>query len=253
MKKIFLLVVLSSLLCAAYSQTLLEDNFEAEVLNWTSIDADGYGWYLQLNGAGSAYDGQQCVISNSWYAAAGELSPDNWLISQPLVIDVPGYILSWHVGARDVTDHEEHYSVYILTDTSASARSTAAVQYSETLNTSIWQSRMHDLSAFVGQTVYVAFRHHDCTNQYALEIDAVSVFRSFDNPEISLLSCDVDYDAVSGLHIAGSVKNLSSQALTSYSVSYFIDNYGDSVWPSREITGISVVSGQTTDFFLHRA
>jgi uncharacterized repeat protein (TIGR02543 family) len=56
---------------------------------WVAIDADGdeLNWYFGVRTSGEVSEG--AMRSQSWESVAGALTPDNWLITAAIVLDVP--------------------------------------------------------------------------------------------------------------------------------------------------------------------
>lgn len=148
---------------------------------WVALDqdADTYNWY-QYTATGAALNGAFCAGSASWISTTRDsyrdgyrpaLTPDNWLITPRLAI-ANGDVINWWIAAQDPAWPAEYYSVMISTTNSAPASFTTTL-FSETLTNGDWQYRTLDLSAYAGQSVFIAFRHHNCTDQFVLKLDDV--------------------------------------------------------------------------------
>jgi len=165
------------------------EGFEENIFGWMTRDADGdgYFWYLgdlvDLPDSGAFYGYSSSWIedtkartssraSGSSLDAKGPLTPDNWLISPPFVIG-EGYSLTWQVAAQDPDWPAENYS--LLVSTTTPAQEDFGVLFSETLDQGGWQYREQSLAAYNGETIYLAFRHHDCTDQFMLKLDEIKV------------------------------------------------------------------------------
>lgn len=160
-------------------------DFEAAVppayWNLVDSDADTYNWQFLTN-ATYAHSGNSCAISASYVAdkgagagkgGRGALTPDNWLIATKIFVK-SGDELAYYIGALDPSWPAEKYSVMI--NTGADSLNPAA--YTETLFTETmadgdYHLRTLNLSAYAGGDIYIAFRHHDCTDQYMLRLDDV--------------------------------------------------------------------------------
>lgn len=189
------------------------EGFEgSDVEGWVSRDEDGDGRHWQLLSNSStveySYTGNNCIISRSWVpdetkqaplnpllnttdlslrnSAAdanaqktgsdfgkGPLDPDNWLITPRLQLSSNTQV-SWRVAAQHPSWAAEHYSVLISTTTPDPAA--FSTLFSETLVDDQWQYRTLNLSAYTGQTVYLAFRHHDSYDQFLIKLDTVKFF-----------------------------------------------------------------------------
>ena len=192
MKKI-LLSIGAILSVAALNAQILTASDAAAFGTWSAIDADQdtYTWGLyDLTGVGSSIDGQgECAISFSWgdpgqgQGNETALTPDNWLISPAM--NLTGYTaasLSFAAGTiENTTFFAENYSVYIVTAADATALATALATatpaFTEVLPAGdAMQPHTVSMTSFAGQNnVYVAFRHHNCTDMYTLVLDDVVV------------------------------------------------------------------------------
>ena len=190
--------VLGILLCCLWGMGLraqstvyglpYSQGFESGLGDWTAVDynADGHTWSTATFGAGSVpgHEGSAGFAGSSSYASGVDFAPDDFLISPRIVVDSPAVLSWWHrvVNAGYPADH---YSVYVSTtgSTVADFLATSPV-FSVTptvLDYGVWLKQSVDLSAYVGDTVSVAFRHHDCYGQFAILIDDVEVV-SFSSP-----------------------------------------------------------------------
>lgn len=183
-KKLLIGALLLSSVFTLNAQTIVwSDNFNDEnISDWQLIDADGDG-----NDWGDQWvitDEEQnpvtpvSLISRSWLD--DPLTPDNWAISPAInLINTSGNImLTWKVQAAAAEWDEENYTVYAATANSTTALQASPVQFNEIYpGTGAGEvfTRTLDLSSFAGQTVYIAFRHHNTTNMDFISIDDVAV------------------------------------------------------------------------------
>ena len=160
---------------------------------WINMDEDGdtKKWW-SLEETGKFY-----ALSES-YDVQYEfpLTPDNWLITPPLVLSRP-CTLSYKVGGAISNEQgKEKYSILVSTTNVAPANFTPI--HTETLNaydyTEFLGGALSDygvktikipLSAYTGKTVHLAFRHWDCTAQNKLIITDIKVDEVLSIPETS--------------------------------------------------------------------
>lgn len=163
------------------AETELVEGFEGTTFppaGWIMKDEDGdsFNWFHYTNAAvGStvAYEGVKCAASASWDGVNEEpLSPDNWLITPQLTI-AADYKLYYHIAAQDPDWPEEVYSIMISTTNTDPASFTEV--FKETLSSVEWKEQTIDLTAYVGQNIYIAFRHYDVTNVFYMKLDNVIV------------------------------------------------------------------------------
>ena len=157
---------------------------------WNTIDADGDGacWSTFYQGMD-----QEIMISESYdNNAFMALNPDNWLVSPKLHSNANSEVtMTWFVGAADDTYYAEHYGVYV--STTSNTDTTAFTLVNEwTLTSDNGMSMSLDLSAYAGQDIYVAFRHFNCTDQYLLLIDSVSIFEGAIVPDSAQITLAVN-------------------------------------------------------------
>ncbi len=142
-------------------------------------DGDTQEWFL----LGAGHESSQSAASAS-YGNTGALTPDNWMISPAIDLTAAGAstTLEFWRKAQDQAWPSEKYSVYISTAGNAVADFTGAdgatLIDAEVVVADGWQVRSLSLADYVGNTVYIAFRHHDCTDNFLLDIDDVLVFEN---------------------------------------------------------------------------
>jgi len=186
MKKTLLSVVALLGLTAATAQVYTANDSTA-FAGWTSIDADGDGnefaAFNDLNGMSAA--------SFSYDNATGPLTPDNLFISPAIDLSTAtGGTLNYSVTAIDQSWLAEKYAVYIVTDLVAVTAGTfPTAVHEETLSETGVLTRSIDIStAAAGQAaVYVVIRHYDCTDNYGIGFNDLSVYGDFAGTEESSL------------------------------------------------------------------
>ncbi|GEM_PF-1534834 len=134
-------------------------------------DGDGYNWFW--DDAGGAVSGN-CVITSESYSndTYSALTPDNWAVSPGVTLPSAAlhpYVTFYYAGT-DPDFIADHLEVYVATTRTMSG---ATLLFSETMTTNAWQQATCDLSSFGGRTVYIAFRHCNCTDQFMLAVDYV--------------------------------------------------------------------------------
>ena len=177
--------VIATLLCFvvfhfANAQTLLYESFENGFpTNWLNVDADydGFSWQLMsvANDGVPAHTGDKSMVTysydNSTYSV---LYPNNYLITSRLTIPSNGATLTFWRRALDASYPYEHYEVKISTTGTAVSNFTNTV-YQETISSDTWIQRTVSLSAFAGQSIYIAFVHNNSYDQFAFQIDDIKV------------------------------------------------------------------------------
>lgn len=157
---------------------------ESTLGEWTFIDADGdgYGWWYNTysNYSAATHSGDGIICSSSFYNDPGiALTPDNWLFTPPVNLSSKSNYLSFWVAPQDPSYPEEKYGVYISTKASANEESCTEL-LTETLykleNRDDYLNHVIQLpEKFNGKVAYIAFRHFDCTDNFQMKLDDVSI------------------------------------------------------------------------------
>ena len=240
--------------------TLFNEDFAtsaSQQVGWTVVDGDldgnDWGFYdfgvnpsATLNTAlNTALNAQgRLAISSSWSGSA--LTPDNYLISPAISLAniqaVTGNItLTFKLGSTQSSAlyTSENVSVYVVSDISnVSAINSSTPVHSAVLAGVGINSFTYDISSHGGQSVYLVFRHHNCTDQGDLLLDDISVVKTlsagiveneiissvYPNPAIDVLNIEMKevISTVSILSIDG--KTISTQFVNDLSTSIDVQN-----------------------------
>lgn len=201
MKKIFtLFVALFMMAFCAKAQYLLQEGFESSTLptGWIAIDGDGdgYNWdteYWPATSTNPAHTGSNCIASASYINDIGALNPDNWLISPAVTLTANSTLSFW---VADFS-YPETYTVYISTTTPTIPAFTTVLMTGTTNEDEIvYEQKNVDLSSYTGQTVYIAFRHHNSNDNYWLFLDDVEIFAQPTSPTIAVSPTAIDFGTV---------------------------------------------------------
>ncbi len=138
--------------------------FTSNTACWSALDADG--------------DGNGWVFSNtsfyslSWLNTA--LTPDNWLFSPAFLLheDLP-CILQWTIALNPRYPHE-HYGVY-LSHSGGDTSSYVLIGEYDCDTTDNQRQFSLPLDDYLGDTVYIAFRHFSSTDQNIIYIHGVNI------------------------------------------------------------------------------
>ena len=161
-------------------------DFEDGTLNgWTTIDADNdnYTWQnsIEIMAPGSGHDYSiACVTSMSWIFGV-VLTPDNYLVTaNKYKIDETSKLRFW-VCAQDIVAPNDHYGVAVSLAGNTDPADFITI-WEETLTAKTgtreqgqWYEKVVDLSDYAGQEIYIALRHFNCTDQFYVNIDDVSL------------------------------------------------------------------------------
>lgn len=242
MKKIlFSLALVAGISMVNAQNVIWSDNFDDEdISDWTLYDEDGdtYEWETV-----ALTDFTPAIASYSYdNATFSVLTPDNWIVSPAInLTEATNSVLKFLVKTQDPLWADETYSVY-----AATSNTVAAFLASEPLLTENaadngtggeFYEKELDLSAFDGEAeVYIAFRHHDSSDMFALHIDDVSVTAGEESSDEyctpSILECG-DGDIIMNVTFAG-IDNDSACSP---------DGYGD----YTDLAPAMVLAGETYD------
>ena len=178
---------------------VLSADFENGMPNgWTAIDADGdgYDWVAateaagvyfvegtDLSGSGNNLS-QDYLISGSYSNISGALTPDNWIVTPAIELPSEASLihLQFYASGQDANYANEHYGVYVSTTTTDPSAFT--MLWAETMDAEggphrvqgVWGEKNTDLTAYAGQTVYIALRHFNTSDQFCLNVDDFVVY-----------------------------------------------------------------------------
>lgn len=235
---------------------------------WTSVDQDGDGFdwgFTDYTGAGTVFDAQAGVaVSASYDNTSGVLTPDNYLISPSfsLAATLSTANLTFKLGSTQTTAsvwYEEFVSVYVVTNPSIASINSATPVYSQTLTAGqVMQLSNFDISAFAGlPSVYLVFRHHNCTDEYQVVLDDVKVETVGGAPIVDLailkryaqnVETGFDYSIVPNsqrqpLEVGVSLINNGSIAVTNKTLSITINDGTSNVYTGTQT--FSALAGET--------
>ncbi len=155
-------------------------DFNDGIMQWTTIDADedGYCWEMRQNWGNTQ---NPFSVTSASYDDINEipLDPKNYLVS-PYKLDCEE--IAFIACAQDVTHPAEHFGVAVSTEGNTSADDFTIV-WEEDMTAKAagsWHYYSVDLREYQGQDIYVAIVHFGCTNQFMLNIDDVTLYRTYD-------------------------------------------------------------------------
>ncbi|MDR3142346.1 MAG: choice-of-anchor J domain-containing protein [Tannerellaceae bacterium] len=189
-------------------RTSFEEDFESGIpANWGNVDEDGDGHIWKIVSSGTTPQSGNSIVASASYDndTYSALTPDNWLVT-PAITLTANNMLKYYVSAQDADYSAEKYGVYI--STSDAVPGTFTELFGETMTASpgkpvdnpapgafrssgpqyvmgAWYERTIDLSDYAGQTVYIAFRHFDCTDWFYLNLDNVKILEPVDAGDIT--------------------------------------------------------------------
>jgi hypothetical protein len=187
MKKLFTAISLFSLIMFAQAQNVFTENFnsttgQALPTGWTQFNGDnltpnsslsaysfGTNAWVSYAGSWGQTSTNRMVVSTSWYNPVG--AANDWLISKSITLTANN-VLSWKAKAPDA-QNRDGYTVKIST-TNNNVMSFTTTLKTVTQEATSWTNQYVDLSAYAGQTVYIAWTNNS-NDKFVLGIDDVSV------------------------------------------------------------------------------
>jgi hypothetical protein len=151
--------------------------FEEDPQGWTFLDADGDGFVFGIYAAGGMNsDGSvnntgtnASLTSFSYNNDAGALTPDNYAF-MPKIKVLPNAKMTFFAAGFDPNYSAERFGVAV-----ASADGTDITTLMTWTSSHPYSQYEIDLSAYVGQEIYLGFRHCSTVANYALCIDNITV------------------------------------------------------------------------------
>ena len=225
---------------------------------WTKIDADGDGYNWKIGSPFSTYydyyslsipghnNTNHCVYSESYvctsitydyydyvyYFHGNAVTPNNYLVSPSKITVHNGAFISFWACGVTITDHtEEHFGVAISTKNNPTSGSDFTTIQEWTMPYSsgsyqgwpyqtAWRRYMVDLSAYAGQSIWLAIRHFDCNYKFYLGVDDITIYEGSDDS-----GGDEDIEYVWDNGMTGSNITVTPTETTTYTVTaYHNDN-----------------------------
>ena len=155
-------------------------DFEDAFMLWTNIDADGDGYKWELNRNWGNSTNTYSLISRSRDELLGiNLTPDNYLVT-PYKIDCQ--LLTFKACVMDPMYPNEHLGVAISTEGNTDPDDFITIWETDMTAkpTGQWYDFSVDLRDYAGQDIWIAFRHFNCKDQFALMVDDITLVREWD-------------------------------------------------------------------------
>jgi hypothetical protein len=255
MKKItFLIAFLLTSVFGFAQNTYYSEDFETGDLNgWTinDTDGDGFNWaVLNAGGINSAF-GTGALVSFSYDdASTTALTPDNLVTSPVIDLSSSTSESNLYLFFDQIVNGSwpgDKYSVYITTSNDPATINAATPILTVTPTTGTLTNKFINISAYIGQTVYVSFRHYDCTDQYYLVLDNV-VIKSLAMNDASLVSAKLNRYSLQSTDntLTLTVKNTGVNTITNLTV-----NWNDGVTDHISTINKTIAVGATSTSVIH--
>ena len=250
---IFILSVMIGMLSAQIANFPFTERFEGTTFppaGWSIDGGDNKGnnW-RRSTFAGDVIAGLGSALSSNYTPLDSFVDPNNWLISPSIALPAgPGVTLRWE-ARRTGGAANQNYSVYVSTSTSNTSDFTSV--WTGIVSTDL-DPRSIDLSSYAGNTIFIAFRHHDST---ALPFFGESSF-VIDNIDLSLvIENDLEAQTITGpttgaidtaVEFSVSIRNNGTTPIAAGSYSVKLMNEGTaSDTELASVSGLAIAAGAT--------
>ena len=234
-----MVTIVASTACGDIATLPYYEGFENGFGCWSTVNgsADGQPWNVQTSfsdGSVTPHTGNYMAASWSWNSSA--MHADAWLISPKFVLPatLPAgeeLTLSW--WERTNSSYPDSYSVVLSTTTNDTAAFTTVLRpYDEAEGS--WTLQSVDLTAYAGQSIYIAFHHMDYDENYLL-IDDIEL--SLNAPVVPADTLTVTFavnDATMGTttpapgtytYVSGDTISFTATANSGYHFDYWLLTY----------------------------
>lgn len=209
------------------------ESFEGSMDCWTIVDAnnDNNTWLVSNSfGEGSGvvnpHSGSKMAASFSWNT--NPFNANECLISPAIVLPSGNISLSWWYRVNGEYPADK-LAVKVSTTTNATnAFTNTLIDITPTAANNNWTLQTVDLSAFAGQTIYIAFHHHDTYDNNYICIDDITISQGTTPTQytITVNSANSSMGSVSGggTYNSGSTATLTAIANSGYRFDHWQDN-----------------------------
>ena len=210
----------------SFSQTYFSDDFDSGQGNWTYVDHnnDGYNWSLMAGTNLSLPSAAgQVLVSRSWSNNV-PITPNNLAVSPAIdLTGASGNVFLEYTFYTNQGFPQDKYSVYVSTSNTATDILATTPIHTETGTalTAVGTIRTLDLSSYMGQTIYVTFRHYDCYNWDFIAIDNLAV-KTINNNDVSLENTYIQEYIVANQNtsLELELKNVGANEISSVTVNW---------------------------------
>ncbi|MDR1552481.1 MAG: choice-of-anchor J domain-containing protein [Prevotellaceae bacterium] len=165
----------------------------------TFTEGEGFGWEWS-DYPSDVHSGLGAASSFSYYSSTQLFHTDNWLVSPKVKITENYHTLTYYAQSLDSNPYDDQYEVHLSTASNITsvADFNILIRPLASGGQESYEKVNIDLSSYIGQEVYIAFRHLDY-DKYGLTIDDVT--------GLELASC---LDTVAGEPVAQSLSEKTS-------------------------------------------
>jgi hypothetical protein len=180
-------------------------------------------WVLRVkpDSSGNPIPGDSAIVSTSWYNPAG--TANDWIVS-PSFMAASNMAIKWDEKASN-KDFPDGYEVRVSTTGDAVTDFTDVIYSTTAAESGGFTTRYASLTAYAGQTIYVAFRNNS-NDMDLLYIDNIATYAAPANDlgivQVTPAASSPKHYGVnnSNMTLGGTVFNFGTSAVTSYTIKY---------------------------------
>ena len=248
MKKILLVLLTVLTFSSLTAQTLWSENFSNGIPStWTMFNDNNTAHNTSQTDAwnlSSSYGNPAPgVVSASWFDPAGVA--DRWLITNSFTVPDSGYVFSIEAACYEAA-YPDGFIVKVSTTNRDSREAFTSTIIEVPSATTTFTEYRGSLDEFVGQTIFIAVVQNSNDMNFLIA-DNFMVTKPSQN-DIQLVSVSLPAYVAEGVNtpVNGVVRNMGSQPLTSFDVTYNINGGADVA--VYTVTGLNITYGNTCSF-----
>jgi hypothetical protein len=240
MKKILLILASIILTQSAIAQTALNEGFEA----WPPTDWEFYILGTALDGWRDDFNGNGHTGTGSAYSSIDNNQSDNWMVTPAIMITNDNYQLKfWEIHAS--IEYYNRASVLISSGNGDPSNGDfVEIFESNILNTVAWEERAFDLTAYNGQTIYVAFRHEGTYHSWNVDDVTISPSSFIDGALIQFLSPLGVSETPTTAPVIIRIKNTGTEVINNFDIAWDVNSVAQ---PTSNTTGLNLQPGQSAN------
>lgn len=154
-------------------------DFNDGIMRWNIIDGDGdgYNWEIRQNW-GDTNNPYSVTSASIDVITEYPLFPENYLVT-PYKLDCEQIVFM--AGVQDINNPNEHIGVAVSTTDGDDADAFTIVWETDMTakEAGNWYLFNIDLRDYQGQDIYVAIVHFNCTNQFMVNVDDITLYRTY--------------------------------------------------------------------------
>ena len=225
---------------------------------WAKANPDGGSGWAQVADGTSPLPGWQggtmTVPANGGNNAAyctwntgGSTSNDQWLITPAITIETGNELKFWmyHYSSQ----FKDNLEILLSTTDANTTSFTTNIHTFTDLQDSPWTEYTYDLSTYVGQTVYFAFRDVVADNQANGGFLAIDLVQIGTREPVDIVLQELttpNYSQQGNVSITGDIINIGANAINSFDVTYNINGGTESA--VYHATGLDIASDASYSF-----